>query len=218
MEQSPSIKELASALAKVQAELKPAPKDSENPFFKSSYADLATVSKTVFPVLSKHGLSVSQIAEGDGSITTVLMHTSGEWMRGTLTLHPVKNDPQGIGSSLTYARRYALAAICGLATEDDDGNAATHAPDKKKPLNGPVETAIVKELGGEPVVPTLTDPQRKVVDGARDGIQAAMSLDELKRTWTLFTQAAKMAAVPAYYVEKLKAHKDAKKEQLGEGK
>lgn len=126
MEQSPSIAALAEALAQVQQAMKPAPKENENPFFKSSYADLATISKTVLPLLSAHGLSVSQVAEGEGSVTTVLMHKSGEWLRGTLTLKPVKNDPQGMGSAITYARRYALAAICGLSTEDDDGNAATH--------------------------------------------------------------------------------------------
>lgn len=135
MTTSPTIGKLAEALAKAQSELKPAIKDSENPYFKSNYADLASVSKAAFPVLSKHGLSVSQIAEDEGHITTVLMHTSGEWVCGTLKLKPVKSDPQGIGSAITYARRYALASICGLATEDDDGNAATHPDKKSAPAN-----------------------------------------------------------------------------------
>ena len=147
MEQSESVKEIAKALRLVQSELKPAPKESENPFFHSSYADLATVSKAVFPVLTKHGLSVSQIAEGEGAVTTILLHESGEWLKGTLTLKPTKNDPQGMGSAITYARRYALAAVCGLATEDDDGNAASkeQKPKPKKTSNDKlVDAAIAK--------------------------------------------------------------------------
>jgi hypothetical protein len=213
MEQSTSIKELATALAKVQGELKPAPKDSENPFFKSAYADLATVTKTVMPVLAKHGLSVTQVAEGEGNITTQLMHTSGEWLRGTLSLKPVKDDPQGRGSAITYARRYALASICGLATEDDDGNAATHEkPKGKPPGDDPLAHAVRYGLGGEEVVPKLTDEQRHFVDGAFDSIQSAANIEDLKKAWTFITQNYKQ--VPEYYREKLKGQKDAKKLNL----
>jgi hypothetical protein len=194
MEQSESIKELAAALAKVQGELKPAPKDSENPFFKSSYADLATVTKTALPVLSKNGLSVSQVAEGEGAITTQLMHTSGEWIRGTLTLKPVKADPQGIGSALTYARRYALAAICGLATEDDDGNAATH------------------EAKAEPEVPKLTEDQMHLVDGFSEAINAATTIEELDAVGKGL--AADKEKIPSYHVSKLRGRFTARKNAI----
>jgi hypothetical protein len=201
VEQSQSIAALAAALAKAQSELKPAPKDSENPFFKSSYADLATVSKTAFPVLSKHGLSVSQVAEGEGGITTILMHTSGEWLKGTLTLKPVKADPQGIGSAITYARRYALASICGLATEDDDGNAATHTKPEPKEPEGP---------------PKLSDEQVHIVDGFSEGINQATTLEELEAISARLK--TEKATIPDYYVDKLRGRFTARKNAIKGGK
>lgn len=140
MIRSDSITNLAAALCKAQAEMGKAPKDSANPFFKSSYADLATCWETVVPVLTKNGLSVSQVCDDGGSgviVETLLLHESGEYLGGRLHMTPVKADPQGIGSAITYARRYALMAITGLvAEEDDDGNAAsgrTAKPAKTEP-------------------------------------------------------------------------------------
>lgn len=129
--QSESIKELAAALAKAQSEIQHAKKAEDNPFFKSKYADLPAVIDAARPFLTKHGLSVSQPTDVDDNgkilLVTQLMHSSGEWIRGYYPINPVKNDPQAIGSAVTYARRYAFCAITGVAAtgEDDDGNAAS---------------------------------------------------------------------------------------------
>lgn len=125
---SDSIAALAGALAKAQGKIEGAAKDSANPFFKSKYADLASVWEACRVHLSVNGLSVIQTtSDSDRGVTviTTLAHSSGEWIRGYLTLKPVKDDPQGAGSAITYARRYALAAMVGVAPEDDDGNAAS---------------------------------------------------------------------------------------------
>lgn len=129
MNTSPTIALLAEALSKAQAEMENARKDSANPFFKSKYADLASVWEACRGPLGKYGLAVCQMPEtGDQSgiiVTTVLMHSSGEWLASQLRMVPMKDDPQGIGSAITYARRYALAAAVGIAPEDDDGNSAS---------------------------------------------------------------------------------------------
>jgi hypothetical protein len=126
---SSSLAALTRALAKAQAELKNPPKDRVNPHFRSRYADLATVRDWVLPVLNRHGLGVVQLPcewEGRLALLTLLLHESGEYLGAYMPLRPVKDDPQGIGSALTYARRYTLQAIVGVAgEEDDDGNAAS---------------------------------------------------------------------------------------------
>lgn len=127
MQKSESIKELASALAKAQSKIENATKTSSNPHFKSKYADLAEVLNTVRPVLAEHGLSVAQFPSLDGSIAsveTILMHSSGEWISGIASAPVGKQDAQGVGSATTYLRRYSLAALAGVAQEDDDGNTA----------------------------------------------------------------------------------------------
>lgn len=128
-EQSAEIGELAAALAIAQGEITGALKDSANPFFKSKYADLASVWDACRTSLSKNQLAVIQVpSTGDNGaavVTTTLAHKSGQWMRGSIALMPVKSDPQGMGSAYTYARRYALAAMVGVAQVDDDANAAS---------------------------------------------------------------------------------------------
>ncbi len=138
MEHSESLSELAGALAKAQAVMKPALKDSENPFFRSKYADLAAVAEACREALATNQLSVVQgTQKGESAdvihLDTMLLHSSGQWVRSTLTMVPTKKDPQGVGSCITYARRYALSAICGIATEeDDDGNAASGKQSKER--------------------------------------------------------------------------------------
>ena len=125
---SMTIGKLALALSKAQSTMSGAAKGAENPFFKSKYADLASVWDAARDHLAKNELSVIQLVEGDVTnmeIVTMLCHSSGEWIRGTLKLKPTKADPQGFGSACTYGRRYGLAAIVGLAQVDDDGNAAS---------------------------------------------------------------------------------------------
>jgi hypothetical protein len=133
---SESLANLAPALALAQGELEDATKSSINPAFKSKYADLAEVLQTIRPVLSKNGLSVVQtigmlMEPHDGKdkysiqVATMLLHKSGEWIRDTCVMPLSKVDAQGVGAATTYARRYGLAAIVGIAQDDDDGNAAS---------------------------------------------------------------------------------------------
>lgn len=127
-EQSEQINELAAALAKAQGKITGALKDSANPFFKSKYADLASVWDACRAALSENGLAVIQLTESDDSgvfVTTSLAHSSGQWIRSKLRLTPKDSSPQGMGSAITYGRRYALAAMVGVAQVDDDGNAAS---------------------------------------------------------------------------------------------
>lgn len=127
MEKSESITHLVEALVLAQAEVKIVEKEANNPFFKSKYADLPAIQKEYQRVFPKHGLVVTQMPEGVGLRTTIA-HKSGEWMSALATLLLTKNDPQGLGSAITYMRRYALASVCGIVSgdDDDDGNAASH--------------------------------------------------------------------------------------------
>lgn len=133
-DQSENINELATALSKAQGEITGALKDSSNPFFKSKYADLAACWDACRTQLSKNGLAVIQTTEPSETgvtVVTLLTHSSGQWIRGRLHMTPKDASPQGIGSAITYARRYALAGIVGLAQVDDDGNAASGKTEKK---------------------------------------------------------------------------------------
>lgn len=129
MEMSTDIKDLATAFSKAQATVEGAAKDSSNPHFKNNYADLGSVWSACREALTKNGLSVVQfpgeLVENRMTMTTMLMHSSGQWMRETLSIPLSKVDAQGYGSATTYARRYALAAVVGVCPEDDDGNAAS---------------------------------------------------------------------------------------------
>jgi hypothetical protein len=127
---SESIKNLAISLVQFNSEVSKVSKNAENPFFKNNYATLDNIIDEVRPILTKHGLSILQIPGGDGQnvvMKTMLMHESGEWIESDpLIMKPVKNDPQGVGSCVTYARRYSLAAFLSLNTgEDDDGNGSS---------------------------------------------------------------------------------------------
>lgn len=129
-ERSTEIKNLAAALAKAQAAIQPAVKDKTNPAFRSRYADLASVWDACRKPLTDNGLSIVQMpvdAEaGRVALETMLLHVSGEFISSTVSTALVKADPQGVGSALTYLRRYALSAVVGVvADEDDDGNRAS---------------------------------------------------------------------------------------------
>jgi hypothetical protein len=130
MNQSESIAKLATALSIVQGKLTHAKKDSANPFFKSKYADLESVWDACRDLLAANGLSVMQFPgefiDGTMSMTTILAHSSGEWIGQEMSLPVTKPDAQGSGSALTYMRRYALAAVVGVVQADDDANAASN--------------------------------------------------------------------------------------------
>jgi len=151
MDRSESIKELVTALSKAQGEIGAALKDTKNEFFKSKYADLASVVDAIKEPLSGNGLSYTQVlhdANNAVCVETLIFHNSGEWIStGTLTIPVMKHDAQGFGSALTYARRYSLSAAFGVAPEEDDGNAAAKAKPKteEKPINkhAPVNAAMV---------------------------------------------------------------------------
>lgn len=154
METSEQINEIATALSKAQAQIEGASKDRTNPAFKSRYADLSSVMDACKIPLTSNGLCVVQVADsiaGDTvTVHTRLLHTSGQWIGGSLTMRPTKSDPQGIGSAITYARRYALAALVGVCPEDDDGNAASAAPAARAQARDiAVETAITGIRAGQ---------------------------------------------------------------------
>lgn len=136
------VPELFAAYAKAQADMGDVLKTANNPAFRTKYADLAAVVEAVLPALSKHGLALIQAPGFDGEVVTVetvIAHIGGGFMRSTIQLRPTKSDPQGLGSAITYGRRYALMAMAGVAPEDDDGNASSgpvergHEPQKFTP-------------------------------------------------------------------------------------
>lgn len=127
---SDALDQLAVALAKAQGQMEGATKDSTNPHFRSKYADLASVWEACREPLSKNGLSVLQPVSADGprvTVTTLLLHTSGQFIGEALTLTATQDTPQAVGSAITYGRRYGLSALVGIAPEDDDGNEASKA-------------------------------------------------------------------------------------------
>ena len=146
MNKSESIQNLSAALSKAQAEMPAIKFDSKNPFLKNDYASLGAIIAGARPVIAKHGLSVSQLAfgeEGVAGVETVLMHTSGEWISSSISM-PVgeekgKSSAQVAGSIVTYLRRYSLASILGIySDEDGDGN-------KPETERKPTRVALPKE-------------------------------------------------------------------------
>lgn len=170
MNRSDSVNELFSAMSKAQAEMSGAKKDSTNPHFKSSYADLASVREACFPAMNKHGLMVMQFPrltsagehEWVVEVETVVGHTSGQFISDTLAVIVSKADAHGIGSALTYARRYALGAVAGVAPEDDDGNAAVGDAKQAAPagametVTSRVTSVTVNDKGRVPKYTVLT--------------------------------------------------------------
>jgi hypothetical protein len=160
MTTSESIAALAAALAKAQAVMGGAKKDTANPFFKSKYADLASCWEAARSALPAQGLCIIQTTRQSDKdevvVITRLAHESGEWIEGELALPVSKADAQGYGSALTYARRYGLCAVVGIAPEDDDGNAAAAA----KPLPRPIPANVE----GIDIYNALPDEARAVVD------------------------------------------------------
>ena len=145
---SNSIAAIAKALVQAQKNMPIVEKSSSNPFFRSKYADLAAIWSAIRKPLTDAGLAISQTIDPStdtAKVETYLIHESGEWIKSILWIKPVKGDPQGMGSALAYARRYALSAIVGVACadEDDDGNAAS-APGAKPEVRGKPEVEMPK--------------------------------------------------------------------------
>ena len=142
------MKNISAAFVKAKRAFGPALKCKTNPAYKSKYADLAACLEAVDEALLDNGIALIQETFEDATgitVETVFMHESGESLRcGKLHVPASKQDPQGYGSALSYARRYSLMASCGIAAEDDDGNAASKKPEQKKP--GMSESAIADHL------------------------------------------------------------------------
>lgn len=178
MDNSRNLDQLATALCAAQSEFAAVPKDADNPFFRSRYASLATVVKTTTPVLAQHGLCVSQTIgyrDGSDTLTTVLLHVSGEYLRDTMRLHLAKDDPQGQGSAVTYAKRYAYQAILGvICDEDDDGNAASPKVAQPQAALG----SITKRRAPSASQAAETPPEARIsaADAKRELIDHAVSL------------------------------------------
>lgn len=158
---SPEIGKLAEALCKAQGAMKSAHKNKDNPYFKSSYSDLDSCWDACRDPLSKNGLAVTQCHrqndKGDIVLETFLIHSSGQWMKGTLQVRPTKNDPQMLVSATTYARRAGLCAMVGISPADDDGNDASGKTSTAKPKPKPKPAS--KKSGGKAADKTPDEPE-----------------------------------------------------------
>ena len=198
MQHSESIKELAAALLKAQQSFETATKGADNPFFKSKYADLPEVWRVAKGPLGANGLAIVQSPESDGNgaieIETMLVHApSGEWIKSRMRMKPVKDDPQGVGSCITYARRYALSALIGIvADEDDDGNAASHA----------APPAAKKEATKQPATAKVVDIARGMYLSFQE---TGMKKDEIMALFQKVTGKSDMKALTQPDIDKLKA-------------
>jgi len=124
---SEKVGKISTALGKAQKKMGKAVKSSANPFFKSKYADLTACIDAVLPALNSEGIALFQGSEYDVEhrvffVTTMLIHSSGEFLKNKMFVPITKNDAQGVGAAQTYGRRFSLASVCGLGQEDDDGN------------------------------------------------------------------------------------------------
>ena len=183
------MKNIATALVKAQKAFGPALKTATNPHFRSRYADLSACVEAVMDGLNDNGIAlVQQLHEAEHGVIveTVFIHESGEMLNcGKLFVPAVKQDAQGFGSALTYARRYSLMAACGIAPEDDDGNAATR----------PAKTTVDSNQMADHLL----------------AIQDATDQDSLK---TAYQAAYKACGTDANWQKKVIAAKDAKKAAL----
>jgi len=184
MKTSDSIKHIAGALLAAQQEITFAHKDSKNPAFKSTYANLESVIEAVKGPLNTHSIafvqSFSPSAPGFLALSTRLLHTSGEWIEDEMTVPLQKNDAQGYGSAATYARRYALAAITGLYQADDDGNEAA----KPKAEPAPAKVDVMALLSA---------------------MDAAESVGELQETFAVAWRESKQDKTVKAHYDRLKA-------------
>lgn len=207
MNKSESIKNLMTALGKFQQEVGKIAKSESNPFFHSSYADLPSIMEAIKAPLSSNKLVISQHPTGEYELTTILFHTeSGEYLESTYKMEPAKKDPQGAGSLITYARRYAIGAILGLVIdEDDDGNKASgvgktksEKPAYKASPNKPASEAqiasIFKGLDAIqidlPVFAKEMGKDEKITPKQLNGAEASDWIDELRARYKIMKEEA----------------------------
>jgi hypothetical protein len=209
MKTSETIGKLSVALLTAQKAITFAAKDASNPFFKSKYADLPTVIDAVKPALNDAGIVFIQSAtpseSGTLSLTTRLIHESGEWLEDTATAPLQKNDPQGYGSAITYLRRYSLAAITGLYQDDDDGQAASQ-PEKSKPITPLTGAWEVMDEESQKFLQAIADDVIETfkVSTVKDTVEIlnrnVLDNDEKSALWTRFDSKLR-AAIKKYNAE-----------------
>lgn len=202
-----NLNELAAALAKAQGKILPAPKDSDNPYFKSKYASLPAVREAIREAFSENGLSVVQmpsVEDGQLKLRTLLLHSSGQSLDcGTLAAEVDLTNPQKAGSAVTYFRRYSLSALSGcVADEDDDAEAVRQAPKAKpapkKQLTGHDVSDLWAQINAAGSVETLStilkgDAYRSLKDhGPADVYEKTRKLAEAKHA-LLITPPAEQA-------------------------
>jgi len=162
-------KELFKAISAAQGEFTTVEKGKDNPFFKSKYAPLDSIIEMIRPVLAKHELAVVQFtdipAEDNGIIVeTVITHSSGQYISGRLLMPVAKEDPQGAGSSLTYGRRYALAAALGIVSDEDvDGNQPEGGKQQRQQAPKSGQQGQESQQGNQAPADALTEPQKKMI-------------------------------------------------------
>ena len=188
------MKGIATALAKAQANMGKALKQANNPHFRSKYADLGNVMDACLPALNEAGIALIQPTGEDEHgryVETILIHgESGEQLTCRVPLIVSKNDMQGYGSAVTYARRYGLMAMAGIAPEDDDGHAASKAPPKQDQRQQKPQ-----------------EPDAEAIQNAKEYLAEADSLDDLKERWGRIPKPVQASA-------DVIAAKDAAKERL----
>lgn len=197
MKKSESIVEIAKALCQFNLKVGKVSKDASNPFFKNKYASLDSIVDEVRPLLAEQGLSILQIPGGDGTnliMKTLLIHESGEWIESDeFVMKPTKNDPQGIGSATTYARRYSLNAFLSLNTgEDDDGNAASKPNPKKQQEEENERITLIDATGGLVIEFGLQETLRELEEKANKKL-SEMPLLWVKKAHDLISYKAKEA-------------------------
>ena len=197
MTHSEQINEIASALAKAQAKIKNAEKSAENPGFKrgnqaSKYADLAAIWDACREALSANGIAVVQAPESEGPsvrVETMMVHSSGQWFKDTISAMAAAAGPQQVGSAITYLRRYALAAMVGVAPADDDGEAAMG---RDTPAGRPEEPPK-----------TRADTVKAKVQAKNGEAKSAIPGDSLARKADLFNRMKEMGIPGAKMAEQL---------------
>lgn len=193
---------IAKAFVSAQKAMEAVKKAASNPHFKTKYADLSEVVESVVPALNDAGIGVIQAPAFDGkwvTITTTFLHESGASLSGTLQMLPSKTDPQGVGSAITYGRRYSLLAMTGAAPEDDDGNASS----------GPRQQHQQQQQTDR--IPTLSERADTFVTA----LNGANSLADLDKAWAKGSKVcADLDAKDPEKLARIEAHYKARQDEL----
>ena len=192
----------AKAFVQGQKATEAVKKAASNPAFKSKYADLSEVVEATVPALNSVGIGVIQAPEFDGdlvSVTTIFIHESGASLTGVLRLKPSKTDPQGVGSAITYARRYSLLAMTGAAPEDDDGNAASGPrQDRREPPASQGPSAAAQHAADQLRMAKTKDEFSHFWNGQKDGLRKSLNDGDYAHVVKVMqTEAKRFADKPA---------------------